>query len=131
MHVVTVVYRGMIEDADGAPAVGRAGNLLGVRDTDIDVTESGDVLPGSGGMSVAPDDPRRLPRHRRPREFEGTADHPAWGLTLSDLPADLGYRPDPRDPSLHGYIEPSAPMPVERYEDALASTRSAWTKAIP
>ena len=131
-RVVAVIYRGMREASDGQPEIGRSGSTLGVRpgpgdNTDIPVDHSGDVVPKTGGMSVAPETPESLPPHRRPPE----SPYPAWELRLEDLPADLMYRPDPENPSKHGFVEPSIRMPFQDYEDALASTRTAWTKAIP
>src|SRR6059058_2366777 len=66
------LYRSMKEAADGFPAVGSSSRLLGVRPGNaptpdvLAVAPSDLVLPGQGGMSVAPDDPANLPRHLRP-----------------------------------------------------------------
>jgi hypothetical protein len=79
-------------------------------------------------MSVAPDDPLNLPRHRRPKELDGTGSDPVWQFNMADLSADLRYWQDPLDPK-HGAIEPATAMPLSEYEQALEQTRDRWTKA--
>src|SRR5438132_14114360 len=66
------LFRAMIEDIDGLPRIGPEGRLLGVRPGNspspyVTAMDPHDlVLPGHGGMSVAPNDPANLPRHRSP-----------------------------------------------------------------
>ena len=43
----------------------------------------------------------------------------------SPFHAKLDLRVDPKN-SLHGYIEPDAPMPVADYQQAIADTRDQW-----
>jgi hypothetical protein len=74
-------------------------------------------------MSVAPDDPMRLPRHRRPASLGGIGQDPVWVLELDDLGPDLRYRPD--SPT-HGLIEPNAPVAFQDYVTALIALRSRW-----
>src|SRR5437870_2027992 len=99
-----IVYRSMRGDLAGGPAVGPTARTLGVRlDVDLPV-RSGQVQPNTGGMSVAPDDPRNLARRRRPPTFGGSGVDPVWAFELSDLPADLQFR---LDSAMHGLIEPA------------------------
>jgi hypothetical protein len=128
-----MIYRAMREDIDGHPVLGPSARTLGVRsgtgpNTDIPVQPSGTVLPQTGGMSAAPDQPRNLPAHRRPPAFGGWGQDPVWGLELNDLPGDLHYEPDPVPAPRHGLVEPTSAMPLGSYERALESTRYDWLK---
>lgn len=123
------LYRGMTEAPDGYPAPGPSGRLLGVRpgsgpSPDVTAVHPLDVvLPGQGGMSVAPDDPLRLPRHRRPASLGGTGREPVWYIETEDLGADLQFRQDRPD---HGLIEPKRRLTLQEFQDALAGTRRRW-----
>ena len=97
---------------------------------DIPVRD-GLVQPGTGGLSVAPDDPMNLPRMRRPREFGGTGKDPVWGMNTNDLGSDLVYRPDPADPSRHWFVEPVREMSYDEYQQALEATRAHWQAVAP
>lgn len=120
----------MREAGDGAPLPGPSSRGLGARPSvDVPAQVSTDVvLPGQGGVSVSPFDPGNLPAHRRPRGLGGRGDDPVWSIDAGDLGPDLDYRPDPDDPSRHGFIEPSRPMTLQEYQDALAATRQRWRK---
>ena len=124
------VLRAMKVDEDGKPETGNTARTLGVRTGDrrrnIVVAASGFVLPETGGMSVSPPPPDNLPEHRRPEEYGGTGRDPAWELDTDDLPPELMYRPAPKDPYRHGFIEPAAPMPLGDYETFLRMTRRLW-----
>lgn len=120
----------MREEADGAPRIGPSSRALGARPgIDVPALASNDVvLTGQGGISVSPLDPSNLPMHRRPRSLGGRGDDPVWSIEVSDLGPELCYRPDPDNPSRHGFIEPSGPTTLQEFQDALASTRQRWTK---
>src|SRR2546430_2606362 len=61
-------FRTMTRADDGLPVVGRSARSLGVRvPEDIQPDAAGRVVPGQGGMSVAPGSFWNLPNHRRPR----------------------------------------------------------------
>ncbi len=124
------VLRAMKADEDGKPAIGRTARTLGVRTgggtQDIAMAASGYVLPETGGVSVSPPPPESLPEHRRPGEYGGIGRDPVWELDTDELPPELAYRPDPGQPYRHGFIEPAAPMPLERYEAHLHATRDLW-----
>jgi hypothetical protein len=119
----------MKEDVDGLPVVGSSARMLGVRPggsptPDVLAVHPADpVLPGQGGMSVAPDDPRHLQRHRRPVSLGGTGHEPVWYIETEDLEPDLYFR---QDRPTHGVIEPKCPMRLQVYQDALAGTRPRW-----
>lgn len=123
------LFRAMKEDPDGRPRVGPNGRMLGVRPGDaptpdvLAIDSSDMVLPGQGGMSVAPDDPLHLPRHRRPSGLGGTGQDAVWSLDAVDLGPDLRFR---RDSPTHGVIEPARHMTLQEFEDALALTRPRW-----
>lgn len=121
---MSILYRGMRADA-GHPVIGPTARTLGVRaGIDIQVI-SGEVHPDQCGLSVAPDDPRWLPRFRRPRELGGTGADPVFAVDEIDLGPDLVYRSNPLDPERHGFIEPARVMTVGEYERALAAIRRA------
>lgn len=116
------VYRSMKEDG-GRPAVGASASTLGVRDVDIPTRPDGSVAPGTGGMSVTPDDPRELPQYRRPRALGGTGRHPVWWTELAPDDAPVSFR---QDDDFHGLVEPSAVMQGAIYVAALHATVSSW-----
>jgi hypothetical protein len=115
------LYRAMARTGDG-PSCGD--NDLGVRvPEDVEPDENGDVHPRGGGMSVTPDDPTDLPRHRRPRALGGTSKKPVWVMESAALPATLDYL---RNTTTHGLVEPAATMRIVAFRGALASTRDSW-----
>jgi hypothetical protein len=123
------LFRGMKEEADGFPAVGPSGRMLGVRPRshptpDVLANDPNDsVLPGGGGMSVAPNDPVHLHRHRRPSSLGGTGPDPVWYIDEEDLDPELRFR---QDKATHGVIEPAQPMTLAELQNALARTRALW-----
>ena len=123
------LFRSMKECVTGSPVVGENARTLGVRPgNDVPATAQDDiVLPGSGGLSVAPDDPMNLPSHRRPPEFQGVGKDPVWMVSSEELGPDLAYRPDPDRPG-HGFVEPTGPATLVAFQRALAKTREAWRK---
>jgi hypothetical protein len=124
------LYRSMQEASDGYPAAGASGRLLGVRPgsdstPDVLAIDPGDPMrPGEGGMSVAPDEPLDLPRHRRPVRLGGTGRDPVWYIETDDLEPDLEFR---QDRPGHGLIEPKRVMTLQEFQDALTNTRCKWT----
>ena len=120
-----LLYRDMDVGVDGHPRV--APDQLGVRvNIDIRPDELSRVRPGTGGMSVTPNDPSDLPRVHRPPELGGTGRRPVWRIAALQLPSDLVYRADPRKPT-HGDIEPSELMEFDKYEAAIVSTAPTWS----
>jgi hypothetical protein len=121
------LFRGMQRDADGSPVVGESARKLGARQAiDIEIDQDSMVQPGFGGMSVSPGSPENLPRHRRPPEWGGTGLDPVWAISSAELDGKLVYRPDPDQPEVHGFIEPTAPTRFADYQQALAETRLSW-----
>jgi len=124
-----MLYRSMREDTDGFPVVGRGARMLGVRPgnnptPDVPaVAPSDPVIPGRGGMSVAPDDPMHLQGFRRPPSLGGTGPDPVWWIDSDDLGPELRFR---QDSTTHGLIQPCQTMTLLDYEEALAKTRSRW-----
>jgi hypothetical protein len=129
------VLRAMKADEDGKPEIDNTARTLGVRiggrRPDIVVAASGFVLPETGGMSVSPPPPENLPEHRRPDEYGGIGRDPVWELNIDYLPPELAYRPDPKDPDRHGFIEPAVPMHVDEYEALLRMTQTQWQPFRP
>ncbi len=124
------LFRAMKPDASGFPSCGPTARTLGVRvPNDIAPDENGCVHPGTGGMSVAPDDPLRLPPHRRPPILGGGyGKDPVWKLLDARLGENLRFRPDPREPDDHGFVEPWAAIQVDQYQLALCATAPNWTQ---
>jgi hypothetical protein len=125
------LYRVMRIDHEGQPRTGRKSSVLGVRigppsrAIDIRVID-GYVEPNTGGLAVIPDDPMKIAEEFRPPDLGGSGDDPVWFLPIEEVSEPLRYRPDPRCPEDHGYIEPAERMKLERYEQALIATKTAW-----
>jgi hypothetical protein len=131
------LYRAMIVAQDGLPEIGRSPRALGVRlgdqapNEDVAAVLPGDpVRPGEGGMSVTPNDPRGLVRHRRPLEFGGTGKDPVWEIDSEVLPPELSFR---QDKPTHGLIEPSpgTMITLGEFQSLLHSTRRLWKITTP
>lgn len=127
----TSLFRAMKVAADGLPVCEDTARGLGVRlppnpRPDIVPDESGRVAPGMGGMSVTPDDPARMNPLRRPRSLGGAGKDPLFVVDTDSIRASLTLRRDPRDPEVHGLVEPARVMPLGEYRDALSSTRPSW-----
>jgi hypothetical protein len=126
------LYRTMREAADGLPVVGPSPRTLGVRpgsfpNPDVPAVQPDDLVqPGDGGLSVAPDDPMYLPYFRRPPSLGGKGSDPVWYIELDELGLDLSFR---QHKTTHGLIEPSRPMTLREFQDALARTRNRWQLA--
>jgi hypothetical protein len=115
----------MKEDASGRPVIGPSARTLGAR-PDVDLPVIGrHVQPCTGGVSVAPDDWRNLPKHRRPTLLGGTGLDPVWQITTDLLLPELVFRPDQPH---HGLLEPSREMTLEEYQGAVASTVDHWRR---
>jgi hypothetical protein len=118
----------MRKDDDGAPRCCiNSGRCLGARPgIDIEFDDALYVEARSEGMSVAPDDPMNLDEHRRPPELQGSGKDPVWEIDDEDLGDGLLYRPDPRQPERHGFIEPAKRMKFEQYQGLLCGLRRRW-----
>ncbi len=124
------LYRVMLRASDGSPAVGGGANMLGIRvGIDVRPDASGSVSPGKGGLSVAPDDPARLPPHLRPIRYGGACGLPLFRIHASSIGEMLVYVADPRRPERHGTIDPARTMHVDAYQTSLASTAPTWQEA--
>jgi len=120
----------MKEEADGLPKAGRSARELGVRidgpTRDIAVGPDGTVEPETGGMSVAVDAARNLPKPRLPRSLGGEGRDPVFTMFRAMVPPALLTRQD-RYP--HAFIEPARRCALCDFESDLAGTRSDWSKA--
>ncbi len=136
------LYRTMEKDQAGRPKVGRSAGTLGVRIAgayaDVRPDSDGSVHPGGGGMSVTIDDLDQMPTIRRPRWIvvhgaEGASRHPLFVLPVALVPPTLDVRRERDDETdharfAHGFVEPAEPMPLQRYEEAIAETRPLWSE---
>lgn len=123
-----LLYRSMKMADDGLPQVGKTARELGARTPEDIITINGTVGPDGGGMSVSPGSPNNLPSHRRPSKYGGTGNDPVWCISSCDLGPDLRYRPDPQNPTRHGFVEPATAMTENHYQQALGQTRSRWER---
>lgn len=111
--------------------------MLGVRvPEDIRLDEAGYVLPGTGGMSVAPDSMWNLPHHRRPRGMGRGSTGPVQDHVFSIVSAPLRdnglvARRDPEAPVVHALVEPMQKALLEEFERSLAATRPSWSQLWP
>ena len=126
----TLLFRAMKPAPDGLPVVEESARGLGAR-VPIDITSDldGFVSPLTGGMSVTPDDPRRMNALRRPRSLGGAGKDPLFVIDESLLGAPLAFRRDPRDSLAHGFVEPVERCPLGVYQAAIVGTRLAWRAA--
>ena len=117
----------------GRPKVGSVSMMLGVRPRDIPVSSKGEVLPGTGGLSVYAG-LRDIPPHMIPSRLQATVPDAAgddklfvWAMgegvfSAAPVATSLMLQLDPTDPK-HGLIEPDAIMTLEEYQMALAATK--------
>ena len=121
------LFRAMQASDDGHPTCGASASKLGVREGKDVPVHGGIVHPGTGGMSVTPDDPARLPASFRPPSLGGVGKHQVFAIELSALPPEaLGYRPDPDNPRDHGFVEPASAVSLDRLQQDLCGTRWRW-----
>jgi hypothetical protein len=120
------LFRAMRRGDTGTPPCGSTANQLGVRPRDIQPASDEMVHPGTGGMSVTPDDPARLPPHARPPWLGGLGKLAIFRLEVAALPPSLGVRLDPKHPERHAFIEPATAMTLNEYQTALCSTGPFW-----
>lgn len=129
------LYRAMKAADDEFPIVEDSARGLGARagrgDGTDDVVPDADgvVQPNAGGMSVTPDDPRRMNPLRRPRALGGVGKYPLYVIDGDGLGIDLAFRRDPRDPMAHAFVEPSHPLALAPYRRALGETRPRWSRS--
>lgn len=131
------IYRAMLREGN-RPKIGNTADTLGVRIgpgvIDIGVS-AGAVVPGTGGMSVAPAW-RDLPIHRIPRRLVtlcpgacGKNDAACW--TMGEGAFEDGHLTDRLyvrvDTRTHGMVEPEESMTLAEYRSSLAATRNLWT----
>lgn len=115
---------------DGLPVVEESARGLGARvPLDIRPDDAGFVHPRTGGMSVTPDDPRRMNAMRRPRALGGAGKDPLFVIDESAIVAGLALRRDPQDSLAHGFIEPALRCPLAAYQACIVGTRPAWRAA--
>lgn len=123
------MFRAMKAQTNGYPVVGRSGRTLGVRIEgsirDIPVAEDGTVAPATGGMSVALDQARNLPKPRLPKSLGGEGRDPVFWMSCEELNPTLFVRPD-RYP--HACVEPRSSCLLTQFESALTASRPCWSK---
>lgn len=124
----------MRPDADGFPRLGSSGTTLGPRvgienaPDDIEIHADGTVHPYTDGMSVSPHPITNFRPIRIPKRLGGVGVNiEVFELETDALPDELRYRPDPKNPRRHGFIEPTRIMPFEEYRRAVQGTRDSWT----
>ncbi len=125
------LFRAMRKDEAGRPVCGSAGSMLGVRpNVDIPNDGTGAVKPGTGGLSITPDDPAHLPPHVRPPRLGGKGRLPIFEILRGAIGSSLTFRADPDHPVTHGFVEPAKVMVLADYQLALCNTGSSW-KEVP
>ena len=127
----------MTPDVDGLPTGGRSARKLGVRvPGDVMPDAAGYVIPGTGGMSVAPDSLWNLPHHRRPRGMGRGSTGPVQDqvFSIASVPLrdnGLVARRDPKAPVVHALVEPMQKVFLEEFEHAIVATRPSWRRVWP
>lgn len=133
----------MLADGD-KPRIGVEFGMLGARTppnplVDIPVDSAGMVHSGTGGISVAPElknlpmllIPARL-KHLFPKA-RGNDELVCWrwgdgSFKGSAVSPGLVFRPDPKKPNKHGFVEPANSMLIDQYQQALAETQDQWVR---
>jgi len=132
------IYRSMKRDGD-KPLVENSANGLGVRvgngpNDDLPVTNTGEVVPGSGGMSVS-SSWRFLPIHRIPRRLRvklpsatGNNSLSCWSMGTGEFSAGAvgGGLVLRADSTSHGLVEPAERTHLDSYLKNLTATRDEW-----
>ena len=78
-------------------------------------------------MSVTLDNPRKMPRPRRPRSLGGEGRDPLFRMRSDRIPAELILRTDALRPqTLHACLTPARNCRFEEYQELLHGTRSNW-----
>jgi hypothetical protein len=114
--------------------------MLGVRTSgsraDVEVDTEGTVLPGTGGLSVAPNW-RKLPPSLVPQRLRslrsgarGSDEWVCWRLGEGDFAAGtiadgLALRTTSKT---HGLIEPPERVTIEVLQERLSATQSDWVR---
>lgn len=120
-----------------SPEIGHeSGRTLGVRvPNDLPVGQHNMVARNTGGMSVTPNDPSGMAYVRRPTTVNdkdglpGKSPDPLWAISERSL-ADYGlsFRPDPTNPTEHGFVEPAFDMSLADYRRAIQQTQGIWVE---
>lgn len=113
---------------DGSPKLGSSASTLGARAIDILADADGMVWPETGGMSVTPDDIRKMPYRMKPEAFGGGSRLTAYEIDSEDLGPLLRFRRDPKSPITHGFVEPARPTTYDEYHEAIQETAASWRK---
>lgn len=120
------LYRVMKLDADGKPLVGTRGYMLGVRPTD---PNNKDPKRRSDVAAVNPGELVHLGEGLSTWVFSGKlkirATEALFEIESDDLGAELAPFPDH---GFHCLIQPSAPMALGAFQQALAATRDLWRR---
>jgi hypothetical protein len=134
------IYRAMKADGN-RPMLGASASTLGIRpQVDIHPDNAGRVHPQTGGLSVSPSLstiplrflPRRLHESGvQPGSF-GSNSVSVWDMgegafETGAVSEQLNLRPDPANPTRHGFVEPATTMLLDEYADAVSATRDLWT----
>lgn len=125
----------MQPDGAGLPTVGAKPDMLGaVPGRDVKPDTAGNVEPGRG-ISVVKGAIADFPPFLKPFGVAGGTSIARTGCWVFELPAhkvptSLTAAQRGRSAS-HYEITPRETMPLPFYQDALASTRAAWTKVLP
>jgi hypothetical protein len=102
--------------------------MLGARvPIDIKPDATGAVARDTGGMSVTPNDPAKLPPHLRPTSLPGgQTTLPVFWISSRNLGEMLAFQAAKKRPDRHGFIEPAVAMQLDTYQTALCGTVLAW-----
>jgi hypothetical protein len=123
------LFRVMVTMPNGAPRIGDGDYMLGASvPTDIARDTNGNVHPVTGGVSVSPDSAQNLPFFLRPVALGGKGGLPLFSILSEQLAASLCFRPDPRRPKKHGFIEPAFIMTLAQYQTDIGSTAPYWRR---
>lgn len=126
-----LIFRAMQADPGDRPIVGTEKFQLGAR-VPVDVQPVEGIVPRrKGGISVAPDDPRRLATIVRPSAWGGLAEENLAIFEMEVAALNTEVLHFSRDGAKHGSVQAERAMPLPDYQRALADTRPRWTRREP
>jgi len=136
-----ILFRSMTKHPDGLPEEGdpagsKNANTLGVRidgaDRDIEVSATGMVSPGTGGMSTYVNNLWAMPHFIIPRRYgrgaSGSNHRSVFRLPHVALPQSLDVELSKFD--AHAEVQPAAEMRYQDYHVELISTRGSWVEEV-
>ena len=86
--------------------------------------------PAKAAFRSVRETPSTFPDTVAHRHSKERGQDPVWVLDIDTLDPELSFRPDPTNSAHHGFLEPAHLVTLVQYQQAIARTRTSWTKVI-